>query len=117
MNAAIRTAPGAALALASAALFGASTPLAKLLLGSVDPWLLASLLYLGSGIGLALLHGGRIAIRVPPTEAPLRRADLPWLAAIGQAISCSDMSHSSRTTADERLRLSRRRSASRGRSP
>ena len=82
MNAAIRTAPGAALALASAALFGASTPLAKLLLGSVDPWLLAGLLYLGSGIGLALLHGGRIAIRVPPTEAPLRRADLPWLAAI-----------------------------------
>ena len=82
MNAAIRTAPGAALALASAALFGASTPLAKLLLGSVDPWLLAGLLYLGSGIGLALLHGGRIAIRVPPTEAPLRRADLPWLTAV-----------------------------------
>ena len=82
MNAAIRTAPGAALALASAALFGASTPLAKLLLGSVDPWLLAGLLYLGSGIGLALLHGGRIAIGITPTEAPLHRADLPWLAAV-----------------------------------
>jgi len=33
------------MALVSAALFGASTPLAKLLLGSgVDPWLLAGLL-------------------------------------------------------------------------
>ncbi|MBV9508870.1 MAG: hypothetical protein JO303_01150 [Caulobacteraceae bacterium] len=39
--------PGAALGMASAALFGASTPLAKLLLGQgVSPWLLAGLLYL-----------------------------------------------------------------------
>ena len=41
-----------AYALASAALFGASTPLAKLLLGEVAPLALAGLLYLGSGIGL-----------------------------------------------------------------
>ncbi len=40
-------------ALLSAALFGASTPLAKLLLGEIAPLLLAALLYLGSGIGLA----------------------------------------------------------------
>jgi len=45
---------GAAYGLASAALFGASTPLAKLLLGQIDPWLLAALLYLGSGFGLAI---------------------------------------------------------------
>ena len=45
--------PGAPLAIASAALFGASTPFAKLLLGGgTSPWLLAGLLYLGSGIGL-----------------------------------------------------------------
>ena len=51
--------PGAALALASAILFGASTPIAKLLLGDgVSPWLLAGLLYLGSGIGLAFVHLG-----------------------------------------------------------
>lgn len=42
-------------ALAAALLFGASTPLAKLLLGETSPWLLAGLLYLGSGLGLALL--------------------------------------------------------------
>jgi drug/metabolite transporter (DMT)-like permease len=40
-------------ALSAALLFGASTPLAKLLLGETSPWLLAGLLYLGSGLGLA----------------------------------------------------------------
>ncbi|TMI05193.1 MAG: EamA family transporter, partial [Betaproteobacteria bacterium] len=41
-----------AYALISAALFGASTPLAKMLLGEVPPLALAGLLYLGSGLGL-----------------------------------------------------------------
>ena len=40
-------------ALAAAALFGASTPLAKLLLGELPPVSLAGLLYLGSGFGLS----------------------------------------------------------------
>jgi drug/metabolite transporter (DMT)-like permease len=72
--------PGAPMALASAALFGASTPLAKLLLGvGVDPWLLAGLLYLGSGLGLGLIQLGRRGLGVPAPEAPLRRSDLPWL--------------------------------------
>ena len=44
--------PGVPLALASAALFGAAMPLSKVLLGSVDPQILAGLLYLGAGIGL-----------------------------------------------------------------
>ena len=46
-------APGILFALSSALLFGASTPFAKLLLGALDPWMLAGLLYLGSGLGLA----------------------------------------------------------------
>ncbi|HEY2708428.1 MAG TPA: DMT family transporter [Caulobacteraceae bacterium] len=72
--------PGVPMALLSAALFGASTPLAKLLLGQgVDPWLLAGLLYLGSGLGLGLTHLARGLLAVPAAEAPLRRADLPWL--------------------------------------
>ncbi len=75
--------PGAPMALASAALFGASTPLAKLLLGGgVNPWLLAGFLYLGSGLGLGLTHIARGLIRMPAAEAPLRRADLPWLALV-----------------------------------
>ncbi len=71
-----------ALALLSAALFGASTPLAKLLLDGVDPWLMAGLLYLGAGVGLAGVHVARGALGVPAAEAPLRRADVPWLALV-----------------------------------
>jgi drug/metabolite transporter (DMT)-like permease len=74
--------PGVPLALASAVLFGASAPFAKLLLGSTDPQLLAGLLYLGAGIGLAIgvIGGSVLGVRI--SEAPLRRADLPWLAAV-----------------------------------
>jgi drug/metabolite transporter (DMT)-like permease len=71
--------PGISLALLSAVLFGASTPLAKLLLGTVDPWMMAGLLYLAAGIGLGIVHLGRAALRLPAVEAPLRRGDLPWL--------------------------------------
>ncbi len=46
--------PGVSAALGAALLFGAGTPLAKLLLNTVSPWLLAGLLYLGSGLGLSL---------------------------------------------------------------
>jgi drug/metabolite transporter (DMT)-like permease len=75
--------PGAQLALVSAVLFGASTPLAKLLLGNgVNPWLLAGLLYLGSGAGLAILQLALRAAGRSSGEAPLRRADLPWLALV-----------------------------------
>ncbi len=72
--------PGAPLALASAALFGASTPFAKLLLGQgTNPWLLAGLLYLGSGLGLGTYYLVRGGIGIVSTEAPLGHADVPWL--------------------------------------
>ena len=75
--------PGAPMAVASAALFGASTPLAKLFLGhGVDAWLLAGLLYLGSGLGLGTIHLVRGALGLSSSEAPLRRGDLPWLALV-----------------------------------
>ena len=74
--------PGVPLALASAVLFGASAPFAKLLLGSVDPQALAGLLYLGAGVGLAAVHGSRSALRIEAPEAPLRRSDAPWLLAV-----------------------------------
>ena len=53
---------GAGLAIGAAVLFGASTPAAKLLLGQIDPWLLAAILYLGSGIGLCTIRVLRRAI-------------------------------------------------------
>ena len=50
---------GVAYAIAAAALFGASTPFAKMLLGRVDPIMLAGLLYLSSGLGLTVWRWGR----------------------------------------------------------
>jgi drug/metabolite transporter (DMT)-like permease len=76
----VSSSPGILFALASAVLFGASTPMAKLLLGAgVDPWLLAGLLYLFSGLGLAALLASQRLLVIPSREAPLRRADSPWL--------------------------------------
>src|SRR3990172_12065251 len=70
------------LALLSAALFGISTPAAKVLLGTVDPAILAGLLYCGAGLGVALLRrAGRFAIaETGSTEAALGRSDVPYLA-------------------------------------
>lgn len=63
-------------ALLAAALFGASTPLAKLLTGEVSPILLAGLLYLGSGIGLTLV---RLIRDRGWQSSGLVRAEWPWL--------------------------------------
>ena len=73
--------PGVPLALASAALFGATPPLSKLLLISVDPLMLAGLLYLGAGIGLAVYSLLRQSASRASSEAPLKGSDAPWLAA------------------------------------
>ena len=71
---------GVTAALVAAVLFGASTPLNKLLLGHVSPSLLAGLLYLGSGLGLAVWIGLRgLLTGKNNREARLGRPDLPWL--------------------------------------
>jgi drug/metabolite transporter (DMT)-like permease len=67
-------------ALGSALLFGISTPLAKVLLGEVDPIPLAALLYLGCGLGLLLFNTLRRGLRhSQQSEARLTRGDAPWL--------------------------------------
>lgn len=63
-------------ALGAAALFGVSTPLAKLLVGDLPPVLLAGLLYLGSGLGLSLFRVLRDGGWKP---SGLQRAEWPWL--------------------------------------
>jgi len=68
-------------ALGAAALFGASTPFAKLLLGEVSPWVLAAVLYLGSGLGLAAWIALRSRLPGRESGAPIPRADWPWIAA------------------------------------
>jgi drug/metabolite transporter (DMT)-like permease len=73
---------GIGYALLAAALFGASTPLAKLLLDHTVPVALAALLYLGSGIGLLLCFAVRARRQRHGGDRPagLARGDLPWLA-------------------------------------
>ncbi|MEO7390914.1 MAG: DMT family transporter [Ramlibacter sp.] len=66
---------GVLASLAAALLFGAGTPLAKLLLAATSPWLLAALLYLGSGLGLLLW---RRLQRAPAVR--LARPESGWLA-------------------------------------
>jgi drug/metabolite transporter (DMT)-like permease len=66
------------LALLSAALFGASTPAAKALLGEISPTILAGLFYCGAGIGVAVLRRLRPNSR---SEANLSGSELPWLGA------------------------------------
>lgn len=70
---------GIACALAAAALFGASTPLAKSLSPQIPPVLLAGLLYLGSGTGLTALWLLGRSCRRGQSEAALSQRDLPWL--------------------------------------
>ena len=65
--------PGVVAALVAALLFGASAPLAKLLLATIDPWLLAGLLYLGSGLGLTIYR----RMRHLPTVS-LSRSEWLW---------------------------------------
>ncbi|HEX7647619.1 MAG TPA: DMT family transporter [Noviherbaspirillum sp.] len=66
--------PGVSAALAAALLFGGGTPFAKWLLADVNPWLLAGLLYLGSGLGLTAY---RILRRAPRVHLPA--GEWPWL--------------------------------------
>jgi hypothetical protein len=68
-------------ALLSAALFGASTPVAKLLTREVSPLMLAGILYLGSGLGLLLWLALRRTMMRAERITPLARVDLPWIGA------------------------------------
>jgi drug/metabolite transporter (DMT)-like permease len=72
------------LAIGSAVLFGLAAPVAKVLLETSDPWVLAGILYCGAGVGLFGVH---VALRGigPLAEARLTRRELPWLAA---AVMC-----------------------------
>ncbi|MFM0732665.1 DMT family transporter [Paraburkholderia sediminicola] len=69
-------------ALLAAALFGATTPLAKTLLGSLSPFMVAGLFYLGSGVGLAigiLFQRLRRTAGERQNENRIQVSELPWL--------------------------------------
>ena len=73
---------GVTYALLAAALFGASTPLAKELLGEMHPIALAGLLYAGSGAGLAMVQLLRVFVirKAAPVVWP-SRGEWAWLSA------------------------------------
>lgn len=70
--------PGAVYALGAAALFGASTPAAKLLLRDLSPLMLSALLYLGAAIALSAYR----VLAFESREAQITRRDLPSMCGI-----------------------------------
>jgi drug/metabolite transporter (DMT)-like permease len=103
---------GIPFALLSALLFGASVPIAKLLLGSIEPWLLAGLLYLGSGLGLSVFLLGRRVSAAQPAEASISRETFPWLTGavlfggvLGPLFLMLGLSHAHASTASLLLNL------------
>ncbi|MBK7454525.1 MAG: EamA family transporter [Anaerolineales bacterium] len=67
-------------ALLAAIFFGASAPIAKLLLGdNIAPIFLAAFLYLGSGTGISLVKLSQ-RIRSKEVEAGIKSPDIKWLA-------------------------------------
>jgi drug/metabolite transporter (DMT)-like permease len=73
-------------ALLAAILFGASAPLAKILLGEMDAIPMAGFLYLGSGVGaLVFWRTEHLYRKGRSVEARLTRAEVPWL--IGAIVS------------------------------
>ncbi|MDQ2915646.1 MAG: EamA family transporter [Pseudomonadota bacterium] len=73
---------GIVFAVASAVLFGMSTPLAKTLVGTLSPLLLAGLLYAGSGLGLALIVAvRRVSTRRGSLSSLPRTDEWRWLVA------------------------------------
>lgn len=63
----------------AAVLFGSSTPLAKLFLKGINPVLMASLMYLGSGIGLLFYKLIQRLLTKSFMESGLKGSDFLWL--------------------------------------
>lgn len=93
----------------AAALFGASTPFAKLLSSDLSPFMLAGLLYLGSGIGLAI---ARLIRDRGWKSSGLTTHEWPWLAGaicfggvLGPLALMFGLTHTSGSTASLMLNL------------
>ena len=96
-------------ALLAAVLFGASTPVAKLLVGDVPPILLAGLLYLGSGIGLSVARlirdRGWQASGLAPCEWPWLLGAMFFGGVLGPVALLYGLEHSSAAAASLLLNL------------
>jgi multidrug transporter EmrE-like cation transporter len=100
-------------ALGAAILFGASTPFAKQLIGdglaTASPFLLAGLLYLGSGLGLTLMRllrdRGWKPIELPRDEWPWLLGAIAFGGVLGPLSLMVGLSHSTAATASLFLNL------------
>ncbi len=100
-------------ALGAAILFGASTPFAKQLLGigsgSSSPFLLAGLLYLGSGVGLAIARlvrdRGWQSVDIPANEWPWLGGAIVFGGVIGPVLLMLGLVTTTATTASLLLNL------------
>jgi len=96
-------------ALLAAALFGTSTPFAKLLVGDDAPVMLAGLLYLGSGIGLALIRfirdRGWQSSKLAATEWPWLLGAILFGGVLGPIALLIGLSHTTGATASLLLNL------------
>ncbi len=69
-------------ALLAAGLYALSAPLSKLLLGEMMPRMMAALLYLGAGLGMACVALFGKSAGVASREQPLAKSDWPYIAAM-----------------------------------
>ena len=74
--------PGVPLALLSAALFGASTPLASCCWAALTRGCWRACSISAPAWGSEVVRAVQRRLRQAPAEAPLRRGDLPWLGAV-----------------------------------
>lgn len=103
---------GMVFAMAAPLLYSASIPLSKVFLNHVEPWMLAGLLDLGAGIGIAGLYGLRRVALQPAVDDHLQGKDWYWFAAsivaggvLAPVLQAFGIAHSSAATASLLLNL------------
>ncbi len=70
------------MAILAAALYGLSSPFSKLLLLKIPPALMASLLYLGAGLGMTLVYTFQTFRKIEKIEAKITKHEYPYIIAM-----------------------------------